>query len=67
MLIMGRILGVVALFMAIIHFFFPKTLRPLDDLGKKTMVSFVEIVEKHRIAFGVFYFLAGATMLYYAR
>lgn len=62
-LIIG-LLGIVALMLAVIHLFYPKAIKVIDGIGKKT-IEFYQFAEKHRVIFGIFYLLAGTAFIVY--
>lgn len=59
-------IGVASLVLTYLHFFRPKAVSKIDDIGKKEVIKMGGIVESRRstIWLGVFYFIAGLCLVY---
>ncbi|MCP4652285.1 MAG: hypothetical protein GY858_02725 [Candidatus Omnitrophica bacterium] len=63
MFIIG-IIGVVALIFAVFFIFFPNFIAYLDAMGREVVIDISATLQSHRLATGIFYFVAGIFMIY---
>jgi len=58
------IIGIIALIFAVFYLFFPNFLSFLNALGREITLDISALLEKHRVAVGVFYLIGGIFMVY---
>jgi len=59
MQIVVGIIGIISLIFAILHLFFPNFLIFLNALGREVILDMSAVLQKYRLAVGIFYLIGG--------